>query len=142
MLTEGDPFSGIFATKDILPKDAGKDSVIRTTLRELLIYVSFVAVVSVREWEALMSVSTSLQFISFILLSCLAHPRVHVPDFRIACDTVSFSAMNPTMYYQTKILSELFLDKQFSDGSGRSFRTASQMDHFWKVCCAHTCCPK
>ena len=40
--------------------------------------------------------------------------------------------MNPTMYYQTKILSELFLDKSFNDGSGRTFRTASTMDHFWK----------
>jgi hypothetical protein len=39
--------------------------------------------------------------------------------------------MNPTMYYQTKIMSDLFLDK--SDFSGVSFRTASQMDHFWKV---------
>lgn len=36
------------------------------------------------------------------------------------------------MYYQTKIVSELFLDKSFNDGSGRSFRTASTMDHFWK----------
>lgn len=40
--------------------------------------------------------------------------------------------MNPTMYYQTKILSELFLDKSFNDGSGRTFRTSSTMDHFWK----------
>lgn len=45
---------------------------------------------------------------------------------------VSFSAMNPTMYYQTKILSELFLDRHFDDGSGRTFRTATTMDHFWK----------
>lgn len=39
--------------------------------------------------------------------------------------------MSPTMYYQTKLLSELFLDKQFSDGG--TFRTAVQMDQFWKV---------
>lgn len=40
--------------------------------------------------------------------------------------------MSPTMYFQTKILSELFLDKPFRDGSGTTFRTASQMDQFWK----------
>lgn len=39
--------------------------------------------------------------------------------------------MNPTMYYQTKIMSDLFLDN--ADSSGVSFRTASQMDHFWRV---------
>ena len=39
--------------------------------------------------------------------------------------------MNPTMFYQTKLLSELFLDKQFSEGE--SFRTATQMDQFWKA---------
>ncbi|KAI1309439.1 Polycystin-2 [Halotydeus destructor] len=85
-------FSSFWSTKQTLPKDAGKESLIKTTLRELLIYMAFLATVSV----------------------------------------IAFSAMSPTMYYQTKILSELFLDKSFSDGSGRTFRTASQMDHFWK----------
>jgi len=39
--------------------------------------------------------------------------------------------MNPTMYFQTKIMSELFLEKQ--DANGVSFKAASQMDHFWNV---------
>lgn len=39
--------------------------------------------------------------------------------------------MNPTMYYQTKIMSNLFLDQ--ADSHGITFRTATQMDHFWDV---------
>lgn len=42
--------------------------------------------------------------------------------------------MNPTMYYQTKIMSDLFLEK--ADSSGVSFKTCTQMDHFWNVSCA------
>ncbi|XP_015781741.1 polycystic kidney disease 2-like 1 protein isoform X2 [Tetranychus urticae] len=38
--------------------------------------------------------------------------------------------MNPQMYYQTKLLSELFLDKTAADGT--SFRAATTMDQFWK----------
>lgn len=41
---------GIFATKDILPKDAGKDSLISTTLRELVIYAAFVVLVSISKF--------------------------------------------------------------------------------------------
>lgn len=39
--------------------------------------------------------------------------------------------MNPTMYYQTKIMSNLFLDQP--DSKGITFRMATQMDHFWDV---------
>lgn len=39
--------------------------------------------------------------------------------------------MNPTMYFQTKVMSDLFLEK--TDVNGVSFKTASQMDHFWNV---------
>lgn len=44
---------------------------------------------------------------------------------------VTFSMMNPTMYYQTKIMTDLFLDK--ADKNGVAFKDASQMDHFWGV---------
>lgn len=40
--------------------------------------------------------------------------------------------MSPTMYYQTKVMSELFLDSSFADDSG-SMREATQMTDFWKV---------
>lgn len=39
--------------------------------------------------------------------------------------------MNPTMYYQTKIMSNLFLEK--ADANGVAFKDATQMDHFWGV---------
>lgn len=39
--------------------------------------------------------------------------------------------MNPTMYYQTKIMSDLFLERP--DSTGVTFKTATQMDHFWNV---------
>ncbi|XP_017486061.1 PREDICTED: polycystic kidney disease 2-like 1 protein [Rhagoletis zephyria] len=49
--------------------------------------------------------------------------------FLMTITYITFSMMNPTMYYQTKIMSDLFLEK--ADSSGVSFKTASQMDHFW-----------
>lgn len=51
--------------------------------------------------------------------------------FLMTITYITFSMMNPTMYYQTKIMSDLFLEK--ADSSGVSFKTASQMDHFWNV---------
>ena len=49
--------SGFFATKDTLPKDAGKDSIIKTTLRELLIYLTFLVTVSISKlWSFLLVV--------------------------------------------------------------------------------------
>ena len=38
---------GLWSTKQTLPKDAGKESLIKTTLRELLIYVGFLSTVSI-----------------------------------------------------------------------------------------------
>lgn len=78
-----------WVTKQILPKDADKTRVVRTTLRELLIYIAFL----------------------------------------ISITYITFSMMNPTMYYQTKIMSNLFLDEP--DSKGVTFRQATQMDHFW-----------
>ncbi|XP_054164324.1 polycystic kidney disease 2-like 1 protein [Oppia nitens] len=83
-------FGVFWLTKQILPKDADKGSIIKTTLRELLIYVAFLTTITY----------------------------------------ITFSMMNPTMYYQTKIMSDLFLDR--ADSSGVTFRSASQMDDFWK----------
>lgn len=41
------PPTGLFGTKQTLPKDAGRESIIKTTLRELLVYLTFLSVVSV-----------------------------------------------------------------------------------------------
>ncbi|KAH7636330.1 polycystin-2-like protein 1 [Dermatophagoides farinae] len=76
-------------TKQILPKDADKTKVVKTTLRELLTYIAFLVTITY----------------------------------------ITFSMMNPTMYYQTKIMSNLFLDQP--DSKGITFRMATQMDHFW-----------
>ncbi|GIY28689.1 polycystin-2 [Caerostris darwini] len=46
-------------------------------------------------------------------------------------DDVTFGMMSPTMYFQTKVMSELFLDSKFADGSG-PVREATQMTDFWK----------
>ncbi|KPM03483.1 hypothetical protein QR98_0019150 [Sarcoptes scabiei] len=78
-------------TKQILPKDADKKKVAKTTLRELIIYITFLVIITY----------------------------------------ITFSMMNPTMYYQTKIMSNLFLDQ--ADSKGVTFRTATQMDHFWDL---------
>lgn len=39
-------FSEVWTTKQILPKNAEKEFVIRTTLRELLVYLAFLTIVS------------------------------------------------------------------------------------------------
>lgn len=45
---------------------------------------------------------------------------------------VTFGMMSPAMYFQTKVLSELFLDSSFADDSG-NMRESTQMTDFWKV---------
>ena len=37
-----------------------------------------------------------------------------------------------TMYYYTKVMSELFLDAEFED-TGNSFRGITTMQDFWRV---------
>ena len=50
---------------------------------------------------------------------------VHIP--------VTFGMTSTTMYYYTKVMSDLFLDT--SNGvNGGTFRTLTSVDDFWKVC--------
>ena len=47
--------------------------------------------------------------------------------------TVTFGMTSPTMYYYTKVMSELFLDTQFED-TKNDFRGMTTMMDFWRVC--------
>lgn len=38
--------AGMWLTKQILPKDADKHSIVKTTLRELLVYITFLATIT------------------------------------------------------------------------------------------------
>ncbi|GIY70542.1 polycystic kidney disease 2-like 1 protein [Caerostris darwini] len=51
--------------------------------------------------------------------------------FLVLLSIMTFGMMSPTMYFQTKVMSELFLDSKFADGSG-PVREATQMTDFWK----------
>ena len=46
--------------------------------------------------------------------------------------TVTFGMTSPTMYYYTKVMSELFLDTQFPD-TKNTFRGMTTMQDFWRV---------
>ncbi|PRD33327.1 UNVERIFIED_CONTAM: Pkd2l1 [Trichonephila clavipes] len=51
--------------------------------------------------------------------------------FLVLLSIMTFGMMSPAMYFQTKVMSELFLDSSFADNSG-SMREATQMTDFWK----------
>ena len=51
------------------------------------------------------------------------------PHFLLA---VTFGMTSPTMYYYTKVMSELFLDSQFPD-TKNTFRGSTTMWDFWRV---------
>uniref|UniRef100_A0A061QFY2 Putative PKD2 n=1 Tax=Cupiennius salei TaxID=6928 RepID=A0A061QFY2_CUPSA len=51
--------------------------------------------------------------------------------FLILLSIMTFGMMSPSMFYQTNVMSELFLDSSFADDSG-SMREATQMTDFWK----------
>ena len=46
---------------------------------------------------------------------------------------VTFGMTSTTMYYYTKVMSELFLDAEFED-TGNTFRGITTMQDFWRVC--------
>ncbi len=46
--------------------------------------------------------------------------------------TVTFGMTSPTMYYYTKVMSELFLDAQFPE-TKNTFRGLTTMQDFWRV---------
>jgi len=45
---------------------------------------------------------------------------------------VTFGMTSPTMYYYTKVMSELFLDTQFPE-TKNTFRGMTTMHDFWRV---------
>lgn len=45
--------------------------------------------------------------------------------------SVTFGMTSTTMYYYTKVMSDLFLDTTHE--SGGTFRTITNVDDFWKV---------
>lgn len=46
--------------------------------------------------------------------------------------SVTFGMTSPTMYYYTKVMSELFLDSPFED-TKNTFRGMTTMMDFWRV---------
>lgn len=85
-----------------------------------MVYCSFLAVISISESNFIRWLLHLYMFWLYRLLNDIKTQSL-----------VTFNTMSPTMYYQTKIVSELFLDKPYHDSSG-TFRHASQMTHFWK----------
>lgn len=82
---------GLWSTRQMEKLAGDREWYIRTTLRELIIYLVF------------------------LIILCV----------------LTFGMMSPAMYYQTKVISELFLDSTFED-SKSSMKTSSQMNDFWR----------
>ncbi|XP_077506009.1 polycystin-2-like isoform X1 [Amblyomma americanum] len=81
---------GLWSTRQLGGAKADREWYIRTTLRELLIYVVFLVVLCI----------------------------------------LTFGMMSPTMYYQTKVMSDLFLDSTFKDNTS-NLRGSTSLDNFW-----------
>lgn len=87
-------FGGIrslWATRQMAADKSDKDWLVKTTLRELFIYICFLCILCI----------------------------------------LTFGMMSPTMFYQTKVLNDLFLDSNFKDNSG-NLRGATSLDNFWQ----------
>lgn len=52
--------------------------------------------------------------------------------FIVVLISVTFGMTSPTMYYYTKVMSELFLDSQFPD-TKNTYRGMTTMMDFWRV---------
>ncbi|XP_075545246.1 polycystin-2-like isoform X1 [Dermacentor variabilis] len=81
---------GLWSTRQLGGAKADREWYIRTTLRELLIYVVF------------------------LIVLCI----------------LTFGMMSPTMYYQTKVMSDLFLDSTYKDNTS-NLRGSTSLDNFW-----------
>lgn len=81
----------LWATRETEEIKDNKELTIRTTLRELLIYIVFLSILCI----------------------------------------VTFGMTSPTMYYYTKVMSELFLDTQFPE-TKNTFRGMTTMHDFWR----------
>ncbi|KAL1425989.1 hypothetical protein MTO96_018639 [Rhipicephalus appendiculatus] len=81
---------GLWSTRQLGGAKADREWYIRTTLRELLIYVVFLVVLCI----------------------------------------LTFGMMSPTMYYQTKVMSDLFLDSTYKDNTS-NLRGSTSLDNFW-----------
>ncbi|XP_076348880.1 polycystin-2-like protein 1 isoform X2 [Tachypleus tridentatus] len=82
---------GCWSTRQMKKETFDREWYIKTTLRELLIYSIFIAILTI----------------------------------------LTFGMVNPMMYYQTKVISELFLDTPFMD-TRNSVRGSTQLLDFWR----------
>ncbi|XP_067122241.1 polycystin-2-like [Centruroides vittatus] len=82
---------GLWSTRQMEKLAGDREWYIRTTLRELIIYLVF------------------------LIILCV----------------LTFGMMSPAMFYQTKVISELFLDSTFEDSTS-SMKTSSQINDFWR----------
>ncbi|KAK7507557.1 hypothetical protein BaRGS_00001492 [Batillaria attramentaria] len=81
----------LWATRQTEETRADRELYVKTTLRELVIYIVFLAVIC----------------------------------------AITFGMTSTTMYYYTKVMSDLFLDSSYSS-SGATFRTLTSVEDFWK----------
>ena len=54
-------------------------------------------------------------------------------SFGLFCLPVTYGMMSSSVYYYTRIMSQLFLDTPVSKMEKTNFKTLSSMEDFWKV---------
>lgn len=82
----------LWATRQTEETRANRELYVKTTLRELVIYLVFLAVICV----------------------------------------ITFGMTSTTMYYYTKVMTDLFVDAPFPENSPTTFRTLTSVEDFWK----------
>ena len=83
----------------------------------------------------------TLQHISCVLRRIWLYVDAECLTCFCTLPTVTFGMTSPTMYYYTKVMSELFLDAQFED-TKNTYRGMTTMQDFWRVINSLLCLPR
>lgn len=82
----------------------------------------------------IISPSSCVPLIVILKVNVLCNLQTQQWAMRVTClssVSVTFGMASTTMYYYTKVMSDLFLDS--SSTGGKSFRAITSVDDFWKV---------
>ncbi|XP_052545988.1 polycystic kidney disease 2-like 2 protein [Tympanuchus pallidicinctus] len=102
-----------------VPVSYSKEAELKTTLVELLIYITFLATLSFSK-----SAAVPCGFCSLSRTAALTSCRPSFP--------VTFGMVSTNMYYLNKVMEDLFVEQPYSDSDGINFRSIRSHADFWK----------
>lgn len=103
-----------------VPVSYSKETELKTTLVELLIYITFLVTLSLSK-----SAAVPCGFCSLSRTAALTSCRPSFP--------VTFGMVSTNMYYLNKVMEDLFVEQPYSESDGINFRNIRNHADFWKV---------